>query len=261
MIPRRVYQHVKDHNWFAVSVDLAIVVLGVFLGTQVSNWNEERETRARARAFSERLANDLVIEAWNYEFLVNYTKESLDNAERALGALTGRAPLSDEAFLVSAYRATQYKYNDRRRATYDELVSTGEISLIADQKLRETAVIVFTTPLFDIISDEGKQAEYRELFRTSIAAEAQRALLNDCGDHTARVGDYATIVGSLDYPCTLELPAETIAAAAKALRDNPRTIPALQLRFADIETALTDLGPNNTAVVDGLRQISGRAPQ
>jgi hypothetical protein len=28
MIPRRLYDHVKAHNWFAVAIDLLIVVIG-----------------------------------------------------------------------------------------------------------------------------------------------------------------------------------------------------------------------------------------
>ena len=39
MAIRRFRQHISDHNWFAVAVDLAIVVVGVFLGIQASNWN------------------------------------------------------------------------------------------------------------------------------------------------------------------------------------------------------------------------------
>jgi len=42
MLLRRVREHVTAHNWLAVSVDLIIVVLGVFLGIQLSNWNAER---------------------------------------------------------------------------------------------------------------------------------------------------------------------------------------------------------------------------
>lgn len=258
MIPRRLYEDVKAHNWFAVGVDLAIVVLGVFLGTQVSNWNEARETRAKAEVFSARLADDLRIEAWGYEYLLAYNEDVLANAEGTLAALTGEKQMPDQQFLISAYRASQYKYIDRHRASYDELVSTGAIGLIADQKLRETAILVFTTPLFDLISDEATQSEYRELFRTMVPATAQRALLRNCGDRFAAPGDYVAIVGSLDYDCALDLPAETIRAAAAALRNNERAIPALQLRFADIETALVDLGPNNVAVLQNLRDIAGR---
>lgn len=45
MLLRRITQHVKDQNWLAVGIDFAIVVFGVFIGLQVSNWNETRLER------------------------------------------------------------------------------------------------------------------------------------------------------------------------------------------------------------------------
>lgn len=43
MILRRVIAHVKAQNWFAVAIDFVIVVLGVFIGIQVANWNAARQ--------------------------------------------------------------------------------------------------------------------------------------------------------------------------------------------------------------------------
>ena len=40
MILSSVVKHVREQNWFAVGVDFLIVVVGVFIGIQVSNWNE-----------------------------------------------------------------------------------------------------------------------------------------------------------------------------------------------------------------------------
>lgn len=42
MLFRRVKEHVKDENWFAVFIDFSIVVLGVFIGFQITNWNANR---------------------------------------------------------------------------------------------------------------------------------------------------------------------------------------------------------------------------
>jgi hypothetical protein len=42
MILRRIPEHVKAQNWFAVGIDFFIVVVGVFVGLQVSNWNDRR---------------------------------------------------------------------------------------------------------------------------------------------------------------------------------------------------------------------------
>lgn len=42
MLLRRVKDHVVRQNWTAIAIDCVIVVVGVFVGTQVSNWNSDR---------------------------------------------------------------------------------------------------------------------------------------------------------------------------------------------------------------------------
>ena len=60
MILRRFTQHVKDQNWTAVGLDFFIVVIGVFIGIQVSNWNAERADRFDESVFLARLHDDIV---------------------------------------------------------------------------------------------------------------------------------------------------------------------------------------------------------
>ena len=73
-------------------------------------------------------------------------------------------PLSNEEFLINAYRATQYKLGASRRSTYDELVSTGNIGLIKDQKLRNISVRTYSLAIIDNLVKEGIESRYRELF-------------------------------------------------------------------------------------------------
>jgi len=258
MILRRFAQHLRDQHWTAICIELLIVIAGVFIGTQVSNWNEDRVTNRKAEAFAERLRSDLREEAWSSELLVQYNQEVLANAERAVAALEGQAPLGDEALLTAAYRATQYRQKGRRRSTYDELTSTGAVGLIRDRQLRDLAMRVYTNPMWDNIAREGIESEYRRAFRMSLPNDVQRALATDCGDRLSPVGDYAAIKGSLDYPCKIDMPAERIAAAAQALRSNSSLLPLLRLRVADIRTRLVDLTVNNKDILDGLRALSSR---
>lgn len=58
MLLRRMTQHVKDQNWFAVALDFLIVVLGVLVATQVSNWNATRADAAAYRDAMQRLAEE-----------------------------------------------------------------------------------------------------------------------------------------------------------------------------------------------------------
>ena len=59
MILSRIIAHVKEQNWTAIAIDFLIVVLGVFIGTQVSNWNSARAERERREQVKEILLADL----------------------------------------------------------------------------------------------------------------------------------------------------------------------------------------------------------
>ena len=40
MILRRITANFRRQDWMAVVIELVIVILGVFIGIQVSNWNQ-----------------------------------------------------------------------------------------------------------------------------------------------------------------------------------------------------------------------------
>lgn len=46
MILRRLAQSLKQQHWAGITIELVIVVLGVFIGLQVDNWNQARTARA-----------------------------------------------------------------------------------------------------------------------------------------------------------------------------------------------------------------------
>ncbi len=246
MMLHRVVSHLKKQEWTLIGIDFLIVVLGVFIGMQVQDWNADRQARAKAEVFAVRLRDDLRYEHWNYEYVSNYYQDVLANAGRTVDAMTGEKPMSDEQFLISAYRSTQYLSNARRRATYDELISTGTIGLIADQRLRSTAITIFNNTEMETAREGTVSSDYRKEFRRTTPARVQHALLQRCGDRLVTPGDYKLIVGSLDYPCTTGLPSSQVGAAAAALRANPALLPGLQQRFADLETADRNLRNNRS---------------
>lgn len=256
LILRRVIRHLRRQEWTAILIDFIIVVVGVVVGIQVSNWNMDLQSQRRAEVFSLRLTQDLKIEAWSYQFLIEYNDDVLHSAERAIEYLSGNSDISDEQFLINAYRATRYTYSDRARETYDELISTGEIGLISENILRETASSIYNTPIFGLITDAGRDSEFRRIFRGNVPTEIQRVLLNKCGNITVGTGDYNAIVDALDYECSLGIPELTIEKTASALRANVATLPALRIRLADAETAL-DLLIQSQPLYNNLREIRG----
>jgi len=260
MILHRVIEHVREQNWTAIGIDFVIVVVGVFVGIQVSNWNAQRETGQKAAIFTERLKADLREEAWGYQYLIEYSRDVLAHAETAVDALSGKTAASNEALLVSAYRATQYKQRTRRRSTYDELISTGSIGLIEDQRLRDTTMRLYNVPTIENTAREGAASRFREAFRMSVANDVQRALNKYCGDRSIDIGDYQGIADNLDYACKLDLPQQQIDEAANALRANASMVPLLRLRIADLGTRVHDLTVNNRDIVQGLQAVSEGTP-
>ncbi|QDP19266.1 hypothetical protein [Sphingomonas xanthus] len=55
----RIAQRIRAHDWFAAAIEVAIVVLGIFLGLQVTQWNEERQDRAREISLMMNVARNL----------------------------------------------------------------------------------------------------------------------------------------------------------------------------------------------------------
>ena len=222
----------------AIAIEFVLLVTGVFLGIQVANWNQEREVAKKAAVFTQRLREDLRVEVWRFEALQLYYRDVVESARLTLTDLEGRGRLSNEALVIAAYRATQYSEFIQYRATYDELVSTGAIGLIADQKLRRMANEVFSTSLYGNVKNEGLNSAYRVAFRKLLPLKVQFQVANACGDKPSKVLDYASIDRPLDYACKPALSAQEIDAAAAALRADPELPALLRLRVSNIFSAV-----------------------
>jgi hypothetical protein len=260
MILRRITEHVKAQNWFAVGLDFVIVVVGVFIGIQVANWNEERLQAREGAQFTARLQTDLRYEQENWQALVAYLGVVRANADSTAAILERRVQATDEALLVHAYRATQYMYTVRWRATYEELASTGSLGLIKDQALRDTAVQFYLWPGIENAFEEGSKSPYRSLFRGSMPIEVQDALTRHCGDRLTRREGLGEPRYELDYESETGLTATQIAAAAALLRGHPDLLHAVRLRAMNLRTMLSDLTDASANIAEGLRSLLEASP-
>ena len=241
MILRRVIKHVQDQEWTAIAIDFLIVVIGVFVGLQVSNWNAAIQERARAAVYSERLKAELGAELEYATALLEYNTVASRAGDAAYLGLSGKSAMDDETILINAYRASQYNWYERRRAAFDEIVASGSLALISDVGLRETAIGIYNTPVFSIILSEGQASRYRDLFRMAIEPSLHDDLSKNCGDkeydsHGAAVG-----LLTMDYPCTLTVSPEEMTEGVLALRSDPEVARALKLRNAQVSGRMYDL--------------------
>ena len=143
MILRRVVEHVKAQNWTAIGIDLVIVVVGVFIGIQVANWNEALAARAQQEVYIERLHKDfegirarLSLHLEHYE----HAAEGGDYVLALIGA--GNAVPSDDPIdrdrLQRGLDALMSpRVPPQAPATYIEMVSEGQLSGVRPSELRD----------------------------------------------------------------------------------------------------------------------------
>ncbi|TJY65037.1 hypothetical protein E4T66_02105 [Sinimarinibacterium sp. CAU 1509] len=179
MILSRVIEHVKAQNWTAVILDFVIVVVGVFIGIQVSNWNEARVDRARAQAFLERIATDLDTDIATYRDRLQFWGEVYDyGAKAAAYAESGDADgLSQWRLLVAYFQASQVAEFYPANSTYEELKSAGELGLIANTKLRDSLAKYYRSAANPIITE---RPAYRMHVRGLIPLSVQSHIWNHC---------------------------------------------------------------------------------
>ena len=75
MITKRFLEHLKNQHWTGVFIELAIVVVGVFIGLQVDNWNQARQDRGLERQYLERLREDMLSSIKNTDANIKFMRQ------------------------------------------------------------------------------------------------------------------------------------------------------------------------------------------
>lgn len=137
MILARVVQHLKGQQWTAVFLDFLIVVLGVFVANQVTNWNDARIEHERAHGYLVRLHDDLMQDVGMMNANLAFTVQVSTYADRALAYAEHRASAKGAAWptVLAFYQAGQIYPNVTDDTTYREMTSAGDLRLLQSQRL------------------------------------------------------------------------------------------------------------------------------
>ena len=181
MVIRRIREHIATHNWFAVAVDLGIVVLGVFLGTQVSNWNDGRLERAQAHDYRLQIIEDLRSNEQDLDARKAYYGQVREHALAALAALERPSGNRGQDFLIDAYQASQVWLRPVIRAGYDEMIGAGLSARIGDRATRSRLTTFYSQiRQFDVTA--LNTTAYRDRVRRAISYPLQQDIKRRCGD-------------------------------------------------------------------------------
>lgn len=225
MIFKRFAANLRAQNWFAIGIEFAIVVAGVFVGTQVSNWNDTRVETAKTEQMVRDLQPELRNLTQNFGSLVNYYAVTRGYADTAFAGWRGDAGVSDNAFVIAAYQASQNTFTGVSNDIWSQIFGAERLRDLKDQELRDNLSILMTTDFAPLERDLW--TDYRRSVRKVIPQEVQDAIRSECGDR--RIGlNYVALSPS----CSLKLPADRARATAQALREHAELVGELRLHFA-----------------------------
>lgn len=139
MLFRRFSKNIRDHDWLAVIIDFVILVVGVFIGLQVTEWSQVRADRIAEGKALERL---VVEYERNLELLAEGKEKSRQvmAASAALLAMIEPEPdpgLTDERvapLLIDCL--TNPKFIPALGVT-NSLMASGDLRLIADPGIQD----------------------------------------------------------------------------------------------------------------------------
>ncbi|MEO5578413.1 MAG: hypothetical protein ABIR25_05105 [Sphingomicrobium sp.] len=246
MVIRRIREHVTAHNWFAVAIDIGIVVVGVFFGLQGNNWNEARIERDNGRAYRARLIEDLRSNEADMRARAVFYGAVRRHAASALDAFDRPSDDRDEALLVDAVQAAQTWPKSLKRFTYDEILSAGEAERLGSPSLREKIdnFYVGAAVAGSILTSDPP---YRDQLRRIMPYVVQHRVASSCGNRFHANADYDLLV-TLAPTCDLDLDPDAIRDSVARIRATP-----------EIKLDLTQLMVDLDFKLAAFRIVEGRA--
>jgi hypothetical protein len=150
--------HVREQNWTAVFIDFVIVVVGVFVGLQVQDWNEFRKERIEEQQLLGRLLEEteLLLEANEQE--LNRFRFRADTLMGVNPVLFSQAPsraITDRECLQITFSHVQRRSTDEL-PVLDEILETGRFKLLRDRSITNSLLTY-------LLRRERSRAHYEEV--------------------------------------------------------------------------------------------------
>jgi hypothetical protein len=147
MIFKRFAANLRAQNWGAIGIEFAIVVAGVFVGTQVSNWNDERRSAADTDKVLRGLEPEIRNTIDNFGRIQGYYRTTRQYADTAFAGWRGEPRLSDRAFVIAAYQASQNTFSSIDISSWSEVLGGDRLRTIDDPQLRKDLTTLMTTDI------------------------------------------------------------------------------------------------------------------
>lgn len=240
--------------WARMLGELMIVVVGVVLGMQVTNWNDERRERVEVRRLLDQLRPELEANLVAFDGAERYYGVVRHYADTALAGFARDRRVSDGDFVIAAYQASQIISANLQDVSWSAIFGGSEIRRIENPDLRRALLRVLTTGT-DAINLAAADTPYRRNVRRVIPESLQDRIRRQCGYRLT--ADLLSQTLSATCPVAIE-PAQAAQVAA-ALRRQPDLAGDLRWHLANTATFLSNMDINRRQMRILSEQIAATA--
>ncbi|MEE4284400.1 MAG: hypothetical protein V2I41_20860 [Pseudomonadales bacterium] len=166
---RSINKHIREQNWIGLILDFIVVVLGIFLGLQASDWNQGRLDRKEADYHINFLFEELTEGINKAADEIKTSQEVLGGSFTATMLLTQKTwDLGERERFEEAISSTYQLWGPRYRpVSLRRIVDDGKLDLIESKELQK-AILRFDSSYREAIEQTKTSYSYSQIHSPKI---------------------------------------------------------------------------------------------
>ncbi len=185
MLLRRISAHVRGENWFAVVLDLLVVVVGLFLGLQIDTWWEGQKEARIESTYLQEIRED-------FELNKSSLHEQISDAEqiiRSMIVLHEQSTLVEPSLSVVELNENFSLINNMptfviATRAYVNLTGSGDLKLLRNRQLKNLLAAYYAAADLTAVVQSTHEMELVQTFQPYIIdnldyAAVKRNLVDD----------------------------------------------------------------------------------
>jgi hypothetical protein len=180
---RNLVASLRARDWTSVIIEILIVVVGVFIGLQVTDWNEDRKDTQRGNEYLQRLHDELLQDAAVLRDISTFWVQVGEYGTAALAYAEDGTLYRGSAWetLLAYYQASQVWPYRKPDVTFEEIRGSGNLLLIRDANLRARIAKHYGAGAgSQVVEVLGLVPRYRERVRGMTPWPIQRYIWSEC---------------------------------------------------------------------------------
>lgn len=135
----RFLHRLRNHDWTGALIELVIVIAGILIALQVSNWNQERTDRERGERFALRLGAELASDQRGMDEALAFWRKVGAYGEAAMAHAEQGTLVEGSRWktVLAYYQASQLYPFELEDTTFLEMRDGGGLALLGDESLRK----------------------------------------------------------------------------------------------------------------------------